>query len=404
MLIAMVSEHANPLAVLGGEDAGGQNVYVAALATTLARRGARVVVHTRRDGPGPRLVPLAPGVVVDHVPAGPAEPIGKDALLPYMDELADELARSWRRQRPDVVHAHFWMSGRAAMAAARPLGIPVVQTFHALGTVKRRMQGCQDTSPQERIAEESALAASVDHVVATSTDETFELARMGADLRRVSVVPCGVDLDVFSLEGPSFPRRPGLHRLVVVGRLVRRKGIADVVAALGHLPSTELVVAGGPAAHRLERDVEARQLAALARRMGVAERVRLVGRLDRSSVAALMRSSDALVTVPWYEPFGMVALEAMACGLPVIASNVGGLVDSVVDGATGLLVEPRSPDQLVRAVRLLMEDPARRQALGRSGRARAEHRYDWWTVAARVHEVYRRLTLRPEPVGGAVAR
>ena len=131
MRVSMVSEHASPLAVLGGVDAGGQNVYVAALSLELARRGIEVVVHTRRDDADlPRRVEMAPGVVVDHVDAGPPEPISHaiDRLLPYMDEFAADLARCWSLERPDVVHSHFWMSGRAALAAAEPLGVPVVHT------------------------------------------------------------------------------------------------------------------------------------------------------------------------------------------------------------------------------------------------------------------------------------
>src|SRR5438046_370223 len=262
MRIAMVSEHASPLAVLGGVDAGGQNVHVAALAAALARLGAEVAVHTRRDDPGqPRRVPFAPGVVVEHVDAGPPREVPKDELLPYMDAFADELRRAWREEPPDVVHGHFWMSGRAALAAARPLGIPVVQTFHALGTVKRRHQGVKDTSPPTRLREEATLAREADRIVATCSDEVFELVRIGADLRRVAVVPCGVDLGMFQPDGPAVPRPSGAARLLVVSRLVERKGIGDAVAAMARLPGVELVVAGGPPASELARDPEARRLA-----------------------------------------------------------------------------------------------------------------------------------------------
>ena len=246
MKVAMVSEHASPLAVLGGADAGGQNVHVAALSAALARRGAEVVVHTRRDDPDlPRRVVAAPGVTVEHVDAGPAEPIPKDDLPPHMGEFAAGLRGSFRADPPDVVHAHFWMSGRAALAAARPLGLPVVQTFHALGVVKRRHQGVRDTSPPHRLADEAAVAREADRIVATCSDEVFELVRIGADLRRIAVVPCGVDLELFRTDGPVAPRPAGRHRLLVVSRLVERKGIDDVVAAMARLPGAELVVAGG---------------------------------------------------------------------------------------------------------------------------------------------------------------
>src|SRR3954468_4055579 len=165
MRIALVSEHASPLAVLGGVDAGGQNVHVAALARGLARRGAQVVVHTRRDDSGlTRRVALCPGVEVDHVDAGPPCAVSKDTLLPYMDAFAAELERVWRRERPDVVHSHFWMSGLAALQAARALDIPVVHTFHALGTVKRRYQGDADSSPPERLGVEADIVADADRI------------------------------------------------------------------------------------------------------------------------------------------------------------------------------------------------------------------------------------------------
>jgi glycosyltransferase involved in cell wall biosynthesis len=393
----MVSEHASPLAALGGADAGGQNVHVAALSAALARRGAEVVVHTRRDDPDlPARVAFAPGVTVEHVDAGPPEPIPKDELLPHMDALAAGLRRSWRVDPPDLVHAHFWMSGLAALRAGRPLGLPVVQTLHALGVVKRRHQGAKDTSPPSRLRDERFLARQADRIVATCSDEVFELVRMGADLHRVTVVPCGVDLGLFRPDGPAEPRDPGRSRLLVVSRLVERKGIGDVITALAELPgadapqagAAELVIAGGPPADRLADDPEARRLTALAERLGMAGRVRLRGQVEPGDLPALYRSADLVVCVPWYEPFGIVPLEAMACGVPVVASAVGGLVDSVVDGVVGVHVPPRRPDLLARALAGLLADPARRAALGAAGARRARRRYGWDRIARATLEVY----------------
>ena len=397
MRVAMVSEHASPLATLGGVDAGGQNVHVAALAQAMGRRGVEVVVHTRREAAGlPRTVPRGPGVTVDHVPAGPAEVVSKDALFPYMDAFAEDLRRQWQRRRPDVVHAHFWMSGHAALEAARPLGIPVVMTFHALGVVKRRHQGVRDTSPAERLAVEERLVRECDRVVATCSDEVFELLRLGGDRRRTSVVPCGVDVSAFTPLGRTDPRTPGVHRLVYVGRLVERKGIGNAISALAGLvnnggPDTELVVAGGPAAADVDTDPEIRRLRALARKAHVADRVHFRGRVGRAELPALLRSADAVVCLPWYEPFGIVPLEAMACGVPVVASAVGGIVDSVVDGVTGLHVPPRRPDSVAEALRVLLPDEPRRHALGAAGVARARARYSWGRVAAATLSTYEHL-------------
>ncbi|MEA2443113.1 MAG: hypothetical protein QOJ12_405 [Thermoleophilales bacterium] len=398
MRIAMVSEHASPLATLGGVDAGGQNVHVAALASAMAARGATVVVHTRRDDRDlPRDVALAPGVVVNQVDAGPPAVVPKDDLLPYMEAFADVLVDEWRRRPPDVVHSHFWMSAVASLSAARRLGIPVVHTFHALGVVKRRYQGDLDTSPPERVEIERKIVRDVDQIVATCTDEVFELLRLGGDSDRLTVVPCGVDLAAFGPRGPAAERRPGLHRLLCVGRLVPRKGIGNVISALEHLPDTELVVAGGAPADRLSDDAEACRLAALAREHGVADRVDLRGRVERTDLPALLRSADAVVCAPWYEPFGIVPLEAMACGVPVVASAVGGLIDTVVDGTTGVHVPPRDPERLADVLRDLLVDQRRRREFGREGVIRARRLYDWNRVAATTLDVYSKVVRRSTP-------
>jgi glycosyltransferase involved in cell wall biosynthesis len=385
----MVSEHASPLAALGGVDAGGQNVHVAALAAALGRRGDRVVVHTRRDDPAlPRCVPLAPGAEVDHVDAGPATVLPKDELLPHMAAFADDLRDAWAADPPDVVHAHFWMSAIAAIDAAAELGIPVVHTFHALGTVKRRHQGAKDTSPPSRIATERWIARSVARVVATCSDEVFELLRMDADRRRITVVPCGVDTVRFTPRGPAEPRGDARYRLVAACRLVERKGIADAVRALVDVPDAELHVAGGPEASALDADPEARRLRSLAESLGVADRLVLRGRLGRDEMPPLLRSADAVVCVPWYEPFGIVPLEAMACGVPVVATAVGGQIDSVVHGETGLHVPPRDPAALADALRPLLADPSLRARLGSAGRRRAVTRFDFDRIGAATREVY----------------
>jgi len=307
MRIAMVSEHASPLAVLGGVDAGGQNVHVAALSRALARRGAEVVVYTRRDDPRlPERVPFGDGVVVQHVPAGPARPIAKDELLPWMGRFGCELERAWRCQRPDLVHAHFWMSGLASLQAAERLDLPVVQTFHALGVVKRRHQGARDTSPPERQAIERELLRCCTGVIATCRDEREELRALGGDPDRVRIVPCGVDLGRFRPEGRAWRRRAGCARVVAVTRLVARKGLAELIEALARLEGVELLVAGGPERSALDADPEAQRLRAVASRCGVADRVTLLGRVEREEVPALLRSAVLVACCPCYEPFGIV--------------------------------------------------------------------------------------------------
>ena len=392
MRIAMVSEHASPLAALGEADAGGQNVHVAELALGLARLGHEVQVYTRRDDPTlPERVAMAPGVCVVHVPAGPPCVLPKDDLLPHMDAFGDWMAADWQRTGdPDVVHGHFWMSGLAALRAVRARGVPVAQTFHALGSVKRRHQGDADTSPPERLDLERRVAEEVDAVVATCRDEVEELTRMGVPTGHVHVVPCGVDTAHFSPSGPTWDHgRPGgaRVRLLAVGRLVERKGFDDAVRALVELPDAELVLVGGPPAGRLHADPEARRLLALAEDLGVRDRVVLTGQRPHEAMPAIYRSADVVLAVPWYEPFGITPLEAAACGRPLVGTAVGGLLDSVADGVTGRLVAPRDPSALASAVRELLADPGAAARMGRQARRRAVELFDWSVVAKRTEEV-----------------
>lgn len=397
MKIAMVSEHASPLAALGGVDAGGQNVHVAALSAALARRGHDVTVYTRRDDPDlPRTVPLCPGVDVVHLDAGPARHIPKDELLPYMSELADEIAKDWATQPPDVVHSHFWMSGVATLdAVMRPDGpqVPALHTFHALGTVKRRHQGADDTSPPARAWLEPWVGRTADRIVATCSDEVFELKSMGVPTGNISMVPCGVDLSLFPTTGPVEPRLRR-HRLVTVGRLVPRKGLDLPIRALrvlrdAGLDDVELhIVGGGAEAEKLASDPEAQRLGALARDLGVEDQVVLRGQVPRDHMPDLMRSADAVVCTPWYEPFGIVPLEAMACGVPVVAAAVGGLIDTVVDRVTGLQVPPQDPEALADALAELLRDPALGSRLGAAGQKRVHARYSWDRIAAETERAY----------------
>jgi len=391
MKIAMVSEHASPLATLGGVDAGGQNVHVAELARALAARGDEIVVYTRRDDPHlARRVPLCPGVTVEHLDAGPPTEIAKDELLPHIRALGRALAARLADDRPDVVHAHFWMSGLAARVAAAPLAVPVVQTFHALGVVKRRYQGAADTSSPHRVAFERDLARDVSRVIASCTDEVAELVAMGCPRPAIDVIPSGVDVGLFSPDGDAAPRRAGMRRLLVVGRLVPRKGVADAIRACAELPGdVELVVAGGPDASRLAGDAEARRLLRLADELQIAHRVHLIGRVARDELPALIRSADAVLCLPWYEPFGIVPLEAMACGVPMVGSAVGGLLDTVVHQTTGLLVPARRPSAAAEAVRTVLSDDSRRAGMAAAARARAET-YSWDDIARRTEACYRR--------------
>jgi glycosyltransferase involved in cell wall biosynthesis len=209
---------------------------------------------------------------------------------------------------------------------------------------------------------------------------------MGGDPRRIDVVPSGVDLACFGTDGPRAARTAP-HRVLVVGRLVPRKGVDDAIRAVARVPDTELLIAGGPDRAAFDDDAEVRRLRRVIAELDVADRVRLVGSVPHDQLAPLIRSAEAVLCLPWYEPFGIVPLEAMACGVPVIATAVGGLLDTVVDGGTGVHVPPRDPDAAARALRSLLTDQAGRERLGRNAARRAT-RYDWRSVAAAVERSY----------------
>jgi D-inositol-3-phosphate glycosyltransferase len=388
MRIAMISEHASPLATLAGGVAGGQHTHVAELSTALAAQGHEVRIYTRRDAPDlPPVVAMGDGVQVVHVPVGPAETLPEDGVLPLMGEFGQWLGADWRTGdwTPTVAHAHFWTSGLATVTAARQVRIPVVQTFHTLGIADHR-HATTDGGPP-RIGYERALGRAVDRIVVQCQDEIRELVQLGVPRAQMSLVPAGVDSERFTPEGPSEPRseRP---RILSVGRLVERKGLGDVIQAMQYVPGAECVVVGGPPADQLDADPHARRLRALAEKFHVADRVRLVGAVPAHDMPRWYRSADLLAAAPWYEPFGLTPLEAMACGVPVIGTSVGGLTETVVDGLTGDLIPARDPRALGSALRRLVNDKVRRFAYATAALDRARQAYSWKRAASQLGAVY----------------
>ena len=385
MRIAMISEHASPLTN------GGRQVHVTDLSAALAEQGDEVRVYARREDPDVAETVTAPGgITFVHVPAGPPRAVPDDLLLPYMGEFARWLEHHWRDGwMPDVVHAHFWTSGLAAVTAARQVGIPVVQSFHELGEI-------EPGEGPSRSGYERALGRAVDRVVAQTQDEVRGLVRIGVPRARLTVVPAGVDSDRFTPEGPAVERDPDRPRILSVGRLVERKGFGDVIQAMRYVPGAEVVVVGGPPADQLQADPHARSLRALAEKFQVADRFRLVGHVPFADMARWYRSADLVVAAPWNEQFESSALEAMACGVPIVGTAVGGLTETVVDGLTGDLVPARDPRALGSAVRRLVNDRVRRFAYATAALDRARQAYSWKRVAAQVSSVYSTVTGRKQ--------
>lgn len=387
----MISAHASPLAAAEGFDVSGQSVRVAELSAALARRGHEITVYTRREDPArPDRVRTAHGYTVVQVPAGPPRPLATDSTFEYMSDFARYLDTQWAHSRPHVAHAHFWMSGLASLLAARSRDVPTVQTFYTLGSADGPV-ATGDVPAQPRRKLEPLVAKQSTWVTATCTDEVFRLIHLGRSRSQISVVPCGVDPEAFSTEGRVAERPSTGHRILTVGKLAPRKGFDTMIAALPLIPDAEYVIAGGPPAHRLDSDDEVVRLRALAGRLGVADRVSFTGAVAHRDMPALLRSADVVTCTPRYEPCGMVPLEAMACGVPVVASAVGGMRDTIVHDVTGQLVSPGRPRELAEAVTMLLRDGFLRRSFGLAGRDRVCARYSWDRIATDTLRVYDRV-------------
>ncbi|RZI84493.1 MAG: glycosyltransferase family 1 protein [Rubrivivax sp.] len=400
MRIALVSEHASPLATIGGTDAGGQNIYVAHVARCLAKAGHQVDVLTRRDSPDlPPVVDLRPGARVIHIPAGPAAFVPKEKLLGYMPEFARASERLVRNSLPyDVVHANFFMSGLVAQRLKETTNTPFVITFHALGLVRQRHQKEADAFPPSRTEIERSLVKRADAIIAECPQDKLDLTELyGAKPRQLAMVPCGFDPSEFAPMGRARARQSlGLRDdefiILQLGRLVPRKGIDNIIRSLAHLDRNmriRLLVVGGDA-HEPDETVtpEIARLRQVARDAGVFDRVSFVGHRQRHELRAFYAASNVFATTPWYEPFGITPLEAMACGTPVIASAVGGLQYSVVDGMTGFLVPPNDPAALAKRIAQLYRAPQLAEAMGLAGIRRVRSLFTWERVADQLVDVY----------------
>ena len=365
------------------------------LASALARYDHEVTVYSRRQSAARGHAADRPGVGVELVDAGPPRSLPGELVLPHIAVFADQLADRWRRGMPDVVHAQSWTSGVAAVAGARGLAVPLVVTLAPPGGDARRRQAA-DTGAQERM--EASLTRSVQAVLADSSREAARLSRLAASRQAapsasVRVLPPGVDTETFCPEGPAAERgeRP---RLLAIAPPGDGPELATVLHALAELPNAQLVVAGGPARARLRRDPGYRALTGLARQLGVADRLTCTGAVREADTPALMRSADVLVHLTKDRGLAMVPVEAMACGIPVIAAEDSSQPDAVIHENTGFVVPPGNPAQLVRRVRQLLASPMLLDGYGIAAARRAADRFSWDRIGQETLAVY---TALPRP-------
>ncbi|HYE53941.1 MAG TPA: glycosyltransferase family 1 protein [Chitinophagaceae bacterium] len=402
--IAFISEHASPLAILGGVDSGGQNVYVAETARHLAQLGYSVDVFTRAEQKETgQVVNWIPGVRVIHIQAGPLRIVPKEELLRYMPEFRRNMIAFMANHHIvyDIIHANFFMSALVAMEIKQQLDIPFVVTFHALGHVRRIYQGKDDKFPPERIEIERKIVQHADCIIAECPQDKEDLVNYyDAPEERVTIVPCGFNCDEFYPIDRLRARKmlglgPDDKILLQLGRMVPRKGVDNVINALEKLKgkcNCKLLVVGGESD---EPDPaitpEIGRLQMLAKEKGVEHMVIFTGRRNRDVLRYYYSAADVFITTPWYEPFGITPLEAMACGTPVIGSGVGGIKYTVVDGKTGFLVPPNDSGALAAKIVQLFSGNTLLERMKRNAIIRVNRMFTWSKVSDMLLSVYKSI-------------
>ncbi len=410
MRIAMLSIHSSPLAGLGGKEAGGMNVYVRELSRELGRRGVGVDIFTRSQDPSaPTIVALDRGVRVVNLHTGPMAPYDKNWVLAYLPEFVSRVRcfADGEDLAYDLIHSHYWLSGEAALALRRSWGAPVVHMFHTLGAMKNHVaRSAEESETSQRIAIERRLMGEADAIVAATPLDRAQMAwYYGADASRIHVIPCGVDLRRFHPRDMATAREaldlpPPPHRLLLlVGRIEPLKGIDALIQAVALLVErqpalrgalTALIVGGAGEGERSRWNAEQRRLDALRVQLGVADAVRFVGARPQEQLPLFYAAADVVTMPSHYELFGLAALEALACGRPLVATSAGGPAAIVEDGASGLLAPPDDPAALAERLERLLADEELRATLGATARERAT-RFGWPTVACEIMRVYREM-------------
>jgi D-inositol-3-phosphate glycosyltransferase len=396
--LAMLSMHTSPLAQPGAGDSGGMNVYVRELASSLAQAGVQVEVFTRRaDGDTPEVVDVEPGLRVVQIHAGPIH-LAKEDLVGVVDEFTGEVHDYIAGSDVDAIHANYWLSGLAGHRLKHLLELPLVSTFHTLARVKAETG---TPEPRGREEAEAEIIGCSDAITASCVAEADDLVEhYGADPARIELVPPGV-LHAFFSPGDRTGARlavgiePGRPVLLFVGRIQPLKALDVAVAALAQVqrrhPDAVLVVVGG--ASGADGPDEVARIEKLAGELGVAGAIRFVEPQPHHMLSTWYRAADVVVVPSRSESFGLVALEAAACGIPVVAASVGGLRTLVDDGRTGILVDGRDPARYAEALSSILDDPARARAMSVAAADMAAG-YRWSTTAGRLRRLYADLTAR----------
>lgn len=411
--IAFISEHASPLATLGGVDAGGQNVYVGKLACSLAKLGYEIDIFTRWDDLRlPMVIDWEKGVRVIHIKAGPVSFLPKEKLFKHMTEFKKNMVKFIKNEKEQykLVHANFWMSAIVAVKIKKELKIPFVVTFHALGKLRKIFQGSRDKFPEDRFGAEELAIREAESILAECPQDREDLIKYyRAFTEKITIIPAGFD------PGEFYPVDKLLSRLVLnldpneqvilqLGRMVPRKGVDNVIKGLKALrksykvPARLIIVGGDSDIPDPQVTPEIGRLKEIAKKEGVSDYVTFVGRKGREALKYFYNAADIFVSTPWYEPFGMTPVESMACGTPVVGSKVGGIKYTISDGKTGYLVPPKNPRALAQKLADILKNKKIANFFRENAIKRVNNQFSWSKVASLVSKLYETVLLRTDQI------
>jgi D-inositol-3-phosphate glycosyltransferase len=400
-IYALISVHGDPTAEIGKEGAGGQNVYVQELGLALAKRGCQVDMFTRREYPDQEeIVELAPGCRTIRLNAGPAKFITRNDLFEYLPEFVEAWLNFQQRTGRSyaLIHTNYWLSAWVGLELKSRLGLPQVHTYHSIGAVKYSNVENPPQVAAIRNCVERAILEQADYVISTSPQEAEDLRQLISQYGRIKVIPCGINTEHFGSVSKEVARQQlGIDAdsqiILYVGRFDRRKGVETLVRACANLPSPfQLYLVGGSREDGADFK-EQQRIETLVNDLGLEAVTVFTGRISQALLPAYYAAGDICVVPSYYEPFGLVAIEAMAAGTPVIASNVGGLQHTVVHGETGFLVPPCDFKALAIAIHSLLQNPTLKESYGNAAQNWVQSRFSTQGVAAQVHELYQSLTL-----------
>lgn len=401
--IALISVHGDPAVEIGKEEAGGQNVYVRQVGEALAKQGWQVDLFTRQSSADqPSIVNHAPNCRTIRLTAGPEDFVPRQEIFGYREEFVTQFLQFMNQENIDyeLIHSNYWISGWVGLELSQKLSIPLAHTYHSLGAVKYESVSTIPMIASTRLAVEKRCLENAECIVATSPQEREHMRSLVSKKGNIDIIPCGTDIERFGVITQAEARKelgidPQAKVVFYIGRFDPRKGIETLVRAVGQSQwqdneNLKLIIGGGSRPGRSD-GIERERIEKIVAELGLADKTEFPGRISDEDLPVYYAAADVSVAPSHYEPFGLVAIEAMASNTPVIASDVGGLQYTVVSEETGLLAPPQDNEAFATAINRILANPQWRDQLGENARKRVEDKFSWQGVASQLNELYVRL-------------